>query len=226
MPFLSLLLIAFSLSFQTGAAPKKVVPVGEEPRHHIKFENKYVRVIDAVVAAGDTTLYHTHSRDNVPIAIEGGSLKIALAGSGQPPAEQTVEVGRTTWAPGEYTHQITNTGKTRVRFIDAEVVSSPGLKSDTTLTGIAGHTLIFENDRVRAYRVTLQPGQSTGAHKHGLSFLNVSVSGGDLLVENADKKATKQKIKPGAFAWFDGPLTHSVKNGGAAPYEMVDLELK
>ncbi len=222
----SLLLTLLALTLQ-AAALQTAVPVGDEPRHHVRFENRYVRVIEAIIPAGDTTLFHTHSRDNVPIAIEGGSLRTTLVGSGQPPTESTVEKGRAWWAQAAYTHQITNTGKARVRFIDAEIIASPGVTDDVPpLTGIAGHTLLFENERARAYRVMLQPGQASGAHKHGRSFLNVSVSGGAVYIETPNKKGAKTIIKPGSYAWFDGPLTHSLKNVGSTAYEAIDIELK
>ncbi|HKS41181.1 MAG TPA: hypothetical protein VJX74_11275 [Blastocatellia bacterium] len=48
-----------SLPLQTA------VMVLNEPRHHVKFENEYVRVIDASMPLGDTTLFHTHPLDNV-----------------------------------------------------------------------------------------------------------------------------------------------------------------
>jgi quercetin dioxygenase-like cupin family protein len=224
MTFLSLILVGLSLAAQAAPAPK-VVPVSEEPRHHVRFENKYVRVIEAIFPAGDTTLFHTHSRDNVPIAIEPALLRTTVLGSSTF-SDSTVERGRTTWAAATYTHQIRNLGSGRVHFIDAEVIASPGIRSEPTLNGLPGHTLIFENEKVRAYRVILQPGQSTGGHKHGLSFLNVSVSGGELAVESGGKKSSKQKVSPGAFSWSDGPLTHSVKNLGSAGYEMVDVEWK
>lgn len=224
MKRLSFVLIAISLIQQTATAPR-VVPVGEEPRHHVRFENKYVRVIEAIFPAGDTTLFHTHSRDNVPIAIEPATLRTTLLGSSAS-TDSTVERGRTTWAAATYTHEIKNLGQGKVHYIDAEIIAPSGMQSEPTLNGVPGHTLIFENEKVRAYRVILQPGQSTGLHKHGLSFLNVSVSGGELVVEAAGKKGSKQKLRPGEFAWSDAPVTHSVKNSGPQAYEMVDLELK
>lgn len=225
MTLLSFVLIALSLILQSTAAVPKVVPVGKEPRHHVRFENKYVRVIEAIFPAGDTTLYHTHSLDNVPIAIEPATLRTTLLGSSGS-TDAAVERGRTTWAVATYTHQIRNLGKGRVHYIDAEVIASPGVKSDATLNGLPGHSLIFENEKVRAYRVILQPGQATGSHKHGLPFLNVSVSGGELIVGVEGRKSSKEKFRPGAFAWFDGPMTHSLRNSGAQPHEMVDVEWK
>lgn len=208
------------------AAPQKVVPVGNEPRHHVKFENKYVRIIDAIIKPGDTTLHHTHDRDNIPVAIDGGTLRTVLAGTPEP-TESTVENGRAWWAPGGYTHQIKNVGKGTVRFIDVEVVSSPGsTPGAASLAGVAGHSLIVENERVRIYRLILKPGESTGKHTHAASFVQVAVSGGRLEIDSAGKKLEPVNLKPGAFAWNDGPISHSVKNTGSKPFEGVYIELK
>ncbi|MEP7269969.1 MAG: hypothetical protein ABI882_00615 [Acidobacteriota bacterium] len=215
------------LSFSMQSAQPAIVPVGQEPRHHVKFQNRYVRVIDAIIPPGNVTLFHTHSADNIPVAIDGGDLRTVLVGSSDPPSNSTVERGRTWWAPAAYSHQITNTGKNTVRFIDAEILASPGPVADApSLAEIPGHSLLFENERVRVYRIILQPGQTSGLHKHGRSYLNVPISGGSLEVESPGKKPRPTRVKPGAFAWFDGPLSHSVKNSGAVAYEAVDIELK
>jgi len=44
-------------------AAQAPVPLSGEPRHHLKFENQYVRVFDVLVPPGDATLFHTHSND-------------------------------------------------------------------------------------------------------------------------------------------------------------------
>ena len=56
------------------AVAEQAVPVANEPRHHVVYQNDWVRVIDAYFPVGDTTLYHTHDRDNVPICLAGGSM--------------------------------------------------------------------------------------------------------------------------------------------------------
>jgi quercetin dioxygenase-like cupin family protein len=201
------------------------VPVGEEPRHQIKFENKYVRVIDAVIAPGDTTLFHTHSRDNVPVCITGGKLRTEVMGGQR--TDTTAETGRVTFAKASYTHRITNMNPSQVRFIDAEVLASPGsTASPSSLAAVPDHTLIFENEHVRAYRLILEPGQSTGLHGHALSFLNVVVSPGKVVVEQPGKKSETLDVQPGSFVWYEGPLRHSLKNAGAVRIEAIDIEWK
>src|SRR6187200_1973009 len=95
------------------------VPVEREPRHHVVFENAAVRVIDARLPAGDTTLYHTHTADNVPVVIRGGSMTIQpLGGARQSASPRT---GDASFARGGYTHQIVNVGREALQFLDVEV---------------------------------------------------------------------------------------------------------
>jgi quercetin dioxygenase-like cupin family protein len=43
------------------------VPVEQEPHHRWIFENQYVRVLDVVLAPGESTLFHTHSHDSIAV---------------------------------------------------------------------------------------------------------------------------------------------------------------
>jgi quercetin dioxygenase-like cupin family protein len=209
---------------------QQAVPVGKEPRHKTKFENQYVRVIDAAVAVGDATLYHTHDLDNVPVNVSGGKLKTETVGQAEA-TFTTMETGRTSFAKGGYTHRITNVGDTPLRFIDAEILSPYGKSStaailDAALEKTAGHTLISENERVRLYRVIIEPGQTIAAHAHVLPRLSVSVSGGKLAIHSNDRKAKTKTFKVGDFSWHKPESQHVLKNLGAEKYESVEIEWK
>jgi quercetin dioxygenase-like cupin family protein len=208
-----------------AAGFQSAVPVGQEPRHHVKFQNKYVRVIDAVLPVGDATLFHTHSVDNIPVVISGGKLRTELMGGDT--RDSSVVTGGISFAEASYTHRITNTGDTPLRFIDAEVRASPGSPANApSLERVPGHTLALENQQVRIYRIVLDPGQSTGKHTHHLSGLSVSVSGGKVSFEREAKKTEIINFKPGDFRWNSGPLTHSLRNTGSTRFEAFDIEWK
>lgn len=205
--------------------PPGTVPVLEEPRHLLKFENKYVRVIDASVPVGDATLFHTHAIDNVPVAISGGKLRTETVGSGT--ADSTVATGTVSFARGTYTHRIANVGETPLRFIDAEVLASPGGPKDApSLDGRARHTLVIDNERVRIYRLVLAPGESTGMHTHALSRLSVVVEGGRVEVESDREGRRMENFKPGDFRWRDGKQTHTIENRSTSRFEMIEIEWK
>lgn len=200
------------------------VPVTGEPRHHLKFENQYVRVFDVVVPQGDSTLYHVHSNDYVFITIEGARLKAQVMGSD--PSDLNLAAGDVRFSKAPLTHRVANVGPTPFHNVTVEILSSPPATptNAASLAGVTGHKLLFENERVRVYRLVLEPGQSTGMHTHELSGLGVAVSAGEIEIESTDGERQSVKLQPGEFSWHTGALTHSIKNVGSTRFEAVDIE--
>jgi quercetin dioxygenase-like cupin family protein len=192
------------------------VPVTEEPRHKVVFANRYVRVIDAALPVGDTTLFHTHDLDNVPVVIAGGTIRTeVIAGS---TTETTLEVGRAWFAKAAYTHQIANIGSTPLRFIDAEILARwNGPPPDPRPLDLPHEATIVENDIVRLASITLAPQETLVEHTHLRPFLQVEVSGGS--VQQLPRAA-------GSFSWFDAGKRHPLQNTGDRPYETVIVEWK
>jgi quercetin dioxygenase-like cupin family protein len=208
------------------AAPaQSPVPVGREPRHHLKFENQYVRVFDVVVPPGDATLFHTHANDYAFVSIGDANLKAEVLG-GQP-ADLVLKDGEVRFTKGVITHRVTNVSRAPFRNITIEILSSPGGKNGAADVPVTpGHTLVLENDRIRVERIVLEPGQSTEMHEHALSGLAVVVSAGKIVIESPGKKAETAEFKPGDFRWHTGPVTHKLTNVGKSRFEGVGLEWK
>lgn len=191
------------------------------------FQNKYVRVIDAIVPPGDVTLFHTHSNDNVPVAISGSRMKTELLGGGT--SESTVEAGGAWFAKASYTHKISNIGPTTLRFIDAEILVPSGTvaaSASQPLDRVHGQTLEIENDKVRVYRVKLGPGETLPAQTHILPWLGVEVTGGKVALGSRGSKRQVTEVKPGEFRWQDGGKASSLTNVGDANYEAIEIEWK
>lgn len=99
------------------------VPVEQEPHHRVIFENQYVRVLDVVLKAGDTTLFHRHSIDNVPIILTGADNKTQFAGKDWTPTPTKAKsVGFIAGAAKPYVHRISNQGSTTYHVIDVEIL--------------------------------------------------------------------------------------------------------
>jgi quercetin dioxygenase-like cupin family protein len=99
------------------------VPVEQEPHHRVVFENQYVRVLDVVLPAGETTLFHRHSIDNVPIILTGADNRTQFAGKDWTPTP--AKAGSVGFIPGEakpYVHRINNQGQTTYHVIDVEIL--------------------------------------------------------------------------------------------------------
>ena len=99
------------------------VPVEQEPHHHLVFENQYVRVLDVVVDPGDTTLFHTHSLDNLAVQLTDAIIKRQFPG--QPWVDSPAKEGSVGFTAGTvkpYTHRITNAGSSVFHVLDIEIL--------------------------------------------------------------------------------------------------------
>jgi len=210
----------FTTAFQSP------VPVASEGHHHLKFENKYVRVFDVVVAPGDETLYHVHSNDYVFVSIGDATLKAQVSGAQR--ADLILKDGETRYTKGPITHRVINIGKTPFHNLTIEVLVSPGIKEEgTPLKEVPGHSVILENDKVRIEHFVLEPGQSTGLHTHSLMRLSVAVTAARLAVYSPPGSALQViESQPGVFNWHDEKRTHSLANIGNTRYESIEIEWK
>jgi quercetin dioxygenase-like cupin family protein len=52
-------------SHSETAPSNQPLPSEQEPHHRWKFQNQYVRVLDVLLAPGESTLFHTHFHDSI-----------------------------------------------------------------------------------------------------------------------------------------------------------------
>jgi len=88
-----------------------------------------------------------------------------------------------------------------------------------------GTSLIFENERVRVWEFTLQPGESIGEHHHDHDFFFYPIEGGTLEVTRASGTA-RLTHKAGEVTFRKGGDTHAAKNVDDHRYHEVLVELK
>jgi quercetin dioxygenase-like cupin family protein len=99
------------------------VLVDKEPHHHIVLQNQYVRVLDVLFPVGETSLFHTHSNDNVGIPISGDKTQSQPLG-GEWSEVQDIKPGVAGFrkARGQaYTHRVRSAGKLPFHVIDVEI---------------------------------------------------------------------------------------------------------
>jgi quercetin dioxygenase-like cupin family protein len=93
------------------------------------------------------------------------------------------------------------------------------------LTAEPHHHLAVENNYVRAFAFSVDPGQSTLRHRHGRDYVSVFIGDGQFL--NA-----KEGAQPATLAFKDGdvkftpPLVHAVTDTGSGPARNATIELK
>jgi beta-alanine degradation protein BauB len=101
------------------------------------------------------------------------------------------------------------------------------LSPDEIAANPIGTDLIYEDERIRVWRIDLAPGEVAGFHTHELDYTTVVIDGDMVERPNADGTVDSIPVRPGQLMrWYDGPLGHSLKNSGAKPFRNVIVEIK
>ncbi len=112
------------------------VPIDQEPRHHVEFANNMLRVISPRIPAGDTTLEHLHTHDDVTVCIHGSEVRAKSPGGEWSNPGSVCMPGRT--AVTEYTgsprsHIVQNVGSNVYHLALVENLRDSGWKSNAAV---------------------------------------------------------------------------------------------
>jgi beta-alanine degradation protein BauB len=214
-----------SSTSQQSNSPQNPVEISGEAHHHPKFENEFMRVWDVTVTAGEATLWHVHRNDNVVVTL--GDANLRLENVTGPPSEALWKFGEVRFAKATYTHRAMNVGATPFHNFTIELLKPTNFVADpsTLPAEAAGRTPILENDRVRVYRLSLQPGEAQAMHTHPLPGLVVTLSAAEIEVK-ANGKPVTHPVKSNDVSWQAGGATHSIRNVGRTRFESLIVELK
>jgi len=102
-----------------STTPKEPMPASLEPRHHVKYQNQYITVLEVTLEPGESSLFHTHSIDFLYVTLADAVVKAQNQGEDWGPgtAFKAGVVGFDTASKTPYTHRLKNIGKTRFHTI-------------------------------------------------------------------------------------------------------------
>lgn len=239
-------LVAFSTTPAARQAQDPVVPVHQEPRHHLKLDTPRTRVLDIQIPPGDTTLFHTHAEPILYVTMStsrtrsqnlGGEWSAPAAAPGAPPATAPPAVMPTTppgrlmstisYAERPQTHRVNNLGETLFRLIGI-TNHGPG---ETSAGASEGFDIAPEIDNrwFRGYRRALY-GEATGEHRHANPVVVVLVEGraelfGPTAAANPANGRSLRLDEVGTFTLLDAGVSHRLQaTGGTA--QVIEVELR
>ena len=205
----------------------KAVPVEEEPLHKVELKNDAVTVLHLTLPPGQYTQYHIHRHDRVAIQLSATSTtqqewkKPESAASAVKPGDFSAM----TLQGDSYTHRVHNVGKEPYEVLDIEFAERPAAPSPDLAGPVAA-----ENPSARIYNWVLAPGASAPMHTHVRPYVIVSVTALNLQMNSPDGQTAARAVEAGGFRYIDvppgGSLTHNLVNIGAAPGQIVEVELK
>jgi len=209
-------------------AEERVVPASQEPRHRVKLENEAVRVIDVEIPPGYRTLTHEHANNYAFLMVTAARLRNGVPG--KPEADIDIGAGLVGYyaaSQGAYVHSFTNIGETVFRAIGIELLA-PAASSEVTtpLDNASGYVTVLDNERVRVYKLVLQPGQSTSVVPLASRTVRVAGSDVNLTERTADGSKRELRLTPAQFEWRAQATAIALENAGSAPAEIYEFALK
>jgi hypothetical protein len=234
--FVAIAALAFAvLAPATQAAdtpdPDRVVPAHEEPRHVPKLQNDWVRVIDVEIPEGAQTMLHRHALDYPYLMVTAVTLDNEVLG--QAPKPVRIEAGSVGYyratTQGAYTHRFINRGPGTFRAIGIELLREAEHGARPPLPDVrdsAQLATVIDNERVRAWRIRLAPGESTPMLPLPGPGLRIGLGDGRLVERDASGAERPWTATPAGFAFRDAPVTASLTNSGDVPIEWVEFGFK
>jgi hypothetical protein len=202
--------------------PGNVVPITDEPAHKIRFDNGLVRMYEVVLKPGEATLMHEHLADNFTVFFRNARILIEPFGVVEPTVIEVVPggVGFTSTAEGPYSHRVVSGGDETFHVIAMELLTPPPAKAahPAPRSG-AAFDLVLENNRGRAYRIMLAPGESTGSFTRPAGTALFAVSAGRISETPEGKPSRLWDFETADFRRFDAGETLSIRNT-ATPQEL------
>ena len=91
-----------------------------------------------------------------------------------------------------------------------------------------GTELLFENDRIRVWDMTLQPGQASPRHRHPRDYLFVQVTPRKIEVHEEDQEPSTSETDDGFVEYTEvGPgIVHQIVNRADTVYREILVEFK
>jgi len=220
-------LACLACGISVAADSERVVPANEEPRHVVKLENEWVRIVDVEIPEGEQTLYHTHSLDYPYVLVTSVTLYNQIYGEKAKDVKMNAGfIGYYDAATnGAYTHRFINRGPGTFRAIGIELLKPALQTTSSNLPPVEGAELALDNQRVGAYRIRLAPGASIGPLTIPGPSIRVALTDGKLQHEIEDT-LTQTRLTPAQFVFQPQTTTAKLTNAGDKELELVEFVLK
>jgi hypothetical protein len=177
-----------------------------EPLHTVLLENPTVRIYQAVIKPGESTLLHKHSENTIYVTVDdGGNASVQnhvlFPGLGlQKPCEMGIKTGSTFCMmhkdqPLIHQIQCPASNERSVHFIGLEMLSQPSPRQRWTLRHLS-YDMVSQTDLARIYRLVLRPGEKTGMHVFDFCGVVVFLSDGDLTVSERAPPPSRKRGQP------------------------------
>lgn len=228
--------IAFSLAFAVHssafAQTKKIADfpsVENASFHQLVFADEDFSILNNLYPPGGDSGFHAHYLDMFYVVVQTGQSSIQNLGKPLTPGPK-VAVGTASFGDlgGEpRVHRVVNGDKSTYQIIVVQLRrTEPRGNSVSARETAKGYTQIADNRRLRAWRLILEPGQSTTSISQLGKGVRIVVRGGLLTTISPGIPNQVLALRPGDFSVQSTGFTRALSNTGAETIELVEIELK
>ena len=232
---LLMLAVSAAVAFAQDAGKTGPVEVANEPSHHLKIENEYVRAYFVEIAPGQSTMMHHHSTDYVAVAI--GAAEVDSAGADGTTKHLVFQDGQVNYAPAGVTHLVANKGAATFRNATIEMLQNQGhpvcvkncdndprAKDWPALPESA--KAIGYGDTFRIIAVDIKP-QQTVSIEDPSPHLAVLLSDAQGRIDAPEHVSQKRSHQAGDIV-FHGPhpAGATLTNTGSQDFRLVEIQFK
>jgi len=220
---------ALAQQSQREGAEAGAPPVEYASFHQLVFVNEDFAVLNNRYPPGGDSGFHAHYRDIFYVVIQSAPSRAQRIG--QPltdaPLAPVGAAGYSATGTEPRVHRVVNGDDGPSQFIVVELRRpSPRGSAVSSRAGAPQYVQIVDNERLRAWRLILEPGQTVPAISQGGSGIRVVVRGGLLTTTMPTLPDQTLLLRSGEFAVQSDGSTRALRNSGAETIELVEIELK
>ena len=204
------------------------VPVDKAAYHVPVFSNQFLSVLRVNIPAQRSAGYHIHSLDQISILIEEADQTAQVLGEQPTPRRRNPRgnVTYTAYSKKALIHRVSNVGASAFHNIVIALRDAPPGRFAPAARDAAGYMQVLDNDRVRGWRLVLDPAQSADLIAQEAPGLRVVVQGGEIVESTPREGDRGMLLRLGDFYWQEPSAKRAVRNIGTSRIEVVELELK
>ena len=202
-------------------------PVEQATFHQLMFANDNVAVLKNVYPPHSDSGYHVHSRELFYVVISParfGSQKLGQELK-TPPLIPAGGTGYNVMTTEPFIHRVVNDDDQTCEIIAIELRRAMPSGKPVSVRP-ADYIQIFDNVRMRAWRLVLAPGQSVPAMNQTANGVRVVVRGGSMVTVRPMVRDQALALQPGDASMQLAGESRALRNTGTTPIELVEIELK
>jgi hypothetical protein len=93
-------------------------------------------------------------------------------------------------------------------------------------TSAPAYAQVLDNERVRAWKISLEPGESATAITQTAPGMRIVLDGGEITEYVPGDPDRGKMLRTGQYFWQDAGVTRAVRNTGTTKVQFVEIELK